>query len=182
MQKRPWRVPLARHIDLTEVALDFSRVTAEFCMSERSPDQLIRILHISCPPEVLIWAVHLNTSTLYIGISANATCPCPRESFSARKVDVPRRLVIGTPQQEVRALSALEPRLLHQRPHRNDQFKILLEHIDHCSAVEVLSYMTHYYSCSAQDFTPRNPPGSYHEFRFRLPRSALHQPPTTDDV
>ena len=27
--------------------------------------------------------------------------------------------------------------------HRNDQFKVLLVHNDHCSAVEVLYYMTH---------------------------------------
>ena len=54
--------------------------------------------------------------------------------------------------------------------HMNDQFKILLEHNDHCSAVKVLYYMTDYYFRSAQDFTPRNPTGSYHESALHLPR------------
>ena len=70
----------------------------------------------------------------------------------------------------------------YRHKHRNDTFKVLLEHNDHCSAVEVLYYMTHYYFRSAQDFTPRNPPGSYPEFRFSLPSSALHQPLSADDV
>ena len=66
--------------------------------------------------------------------------------------------------------------------HWNDTFKILLEHNDHCSAVEVLCYMTHYYFRQAQDFTPRNTPGGYHEFCFLLPRSTLHPPPSADDA
>ena len=70
----------------------------------------------------------------------------------------------------------------YRHKHRNDTFKVLLEHSVNCSAVEVLFYMTHYYFRSAQDFTPRNPPWSYPEFRFRLPSSALHPPPSVDDV
>ena len=66
--------------------------------------------------------------------------------------------------------------------HRNDQFKNLLEHNDHCSAVEVLFYKTRYYFRSAQDFTPWNPSGSYPEFPFRLPSPALHPPMSADDV
>ena len=51
----------------------------------------------------------------------------------------------------------------YRHKHRNDHFNVLLEHNDHFSAVEVLFYMTHYYFRSAQDFTPRNHPGSYHD-------------------
>ena len=66
--------------------------------------------------------------------------------------------------------------------HRNNTFKVLLEHNDHCSAVEVLYYMTHCYFRSEQDFTPRNPQRSYPEFRFRMPSSALHPPPSADNT
>ena len=90
--QRPRRVSPSRHILSTDVALSFVRVALEFCMSECSTTYLIGILHLSCPHEVFIWSVELNDSTLYIGISANATCPCPRESFSARKVDVTKEI------------------------------------------------------------------------------------------
>ena len=70
----------------------------------------------------------------------------------------------------------------YRHTHKKDTSKVLLEHNYHCSAVEVLYYMTRYYFRSPQDFTPRNHSGTYHEFRFRLPSSALHQPPSADDV
>ena len=77
------RVPPARHIPSTEVALNFGRVTADFCMSECSPGQLIRIFRLRCPPEVSIWSAKLNDSTSYICFTANATCSFLRESSSA---------------------------------------------------------------------------------------------------
>ena len=92
VQKRPWRVPFARYMPLTEVASDFSRGTAEFCTSERSSDQLIRIFHLSCPPEGFILAVELKNSTWYTGIFANTTFTCPRESFSALKAEITKEV------------------------------------------------------------------------------------------
>ena len=70
--QRPRRVHPARHIHSTEVTLNFGRVTAEFCLSDCSPDQLTRIFHMSYPPKVFIWSVKLNNATLYIVIPANA--------------------------------------------------------------------------------------------------------------
>ena len=64
----------------------------------------------------------------------------------------------------------------------NYTFKVLLEHNNHSTAVEEMYLMTHYYFRSAQDFTPRNTPGNYTEFRSRFPRSALHPPTSANDV
>ena len=41
-------------------------------------------------------------------------------------------------------LSSKRSKKKYRHNHRNDTFKVLLDHNDHCSAVEVLYYITHY--------------------------------------
>ena len=66
----------------------------------------------------------------------------------------------------------MQPKCPHD--HRNDAFNILQCHNEHCSAVEVLYYMTHYFFRQAQDFSPLTPP-DYPEFRCGV--APLHAPP-----